>query len=519
MTERCDNHQPSSSTFRRVLATPLHRLIRGKVSDYVSYQEVIDQADFDPALAKALRLRIRKAGRRSCDRIELAKSLVLICQKQQTDGRSVEELAGALQNADRKPRGVAWKTHLQTLLESRLPTNAFQVLAQLTGRIRSRPLCRVAYDSCVAEWSKQIADGSEFAEIQARMPDTTQLGKQINQLHCVELVLMDDLPSEVSTILHDVVRRTRLWSNEKRDVAKELSTHFSDGLEAGANADELVESFGDAKTAAKLIRRAKVRCRPTIWWAWQRTWQLATVGGSLILTLWLVLFLRLLTASPNVIVDYVAQFDDRQSTIPSDDRAWPIYREGLVRLTKDWVRIDLTAASEFGRQSKHWDTANDYLARNSASVDLFVHASRQPELGFLFDDPSNDAWLMKALPEGVEGSKLYDPKNSVLMVLLPHAQDLRRIEIILRVAIKEAASRGDAERVTELVEAMFRLSSHARQTYDCTVSYLVSQAIYNSAGDEIVRLLTSEPGLLSDSQLERLTTSIKRHSRDFSTLR
>ncbi|MBC8356616.1 MAG: hypothetical protein H8E66_31965 [Planctomycetes bacterium] len=515
MTERTDNHQSSSSTFRRLLATPLHRLIRGTISDHVSYQQVIDEADFDPVLAKALRLRIRKAGRRSCTRVELAKSLVPICQEQQKGGRSAGELAAALQNADPGPRGVAWKTHLQTLLESRLPTNAFHVLAQLTRRIRSRPLCRVAYDSCVAEWSKQMADGTEFAEIQAAMPDTIQLGNRINQLHCIEPVLMDDLPNEVSTILHDAVRRTRLWRNEKRDVAKELSTHFSAGLEAGASARELVESFGDTTTAAKLIRRAKVRCRPTVWWAWQRTWQLATIGGGLILMLWLVLFLRLVTASPNVIVDYVARFDDRQSAIPSDDRAWPIYREGLVGLTKDWVRTDFVDASEFGRQSKHWDTAKDYLERNDASVELFVQASRQPELGFLFDDPSNDAWLIKDVPEGVERSKLYDPKNSVLMVLLPHAQDLRRVEIILQAAIKEAAARGDAERVTELVEATFRLSSHARQTYDCAVSYLVSQAIYNSAGDEIVRLLTSDPGLMSDSQLERLTTSIKRHSRDF----
>ena len=43
----------------------------------------------------------------------------------------------------------------------------------------------------------------------------------------------------------------------------------------------------------------------------------------------------------------------------------------------------------------------------------------------------------------------------------------------------------------------------------------MSQTIYNRAGGEVTRLLTSDPDLLSDGQLERLNTSIKRHSRDF----
>src|SRR5688572_21701199 len=79
--------------------------------------------------------------------------------------------------------------------------------------------------------------------------------------------LIDDaaIPEPAKALVRRVVRRTRLWRRERRDVAGELIAHFADGLAAGETAEGLVEAFGDERRAARLIRRAKRRNRPLAW--------------------------------------------------------------------------------------------------------------------------------------------------------------------------------------------------------------------------------------------------------------
>src|SRR5437868_4392605 len=74
-----------------------------------------------------------------------------------------------------------------------------------------------------------------------------------------------DLPTPATDLIHRVVRRTRLWSIEKTEVAEELIAHFQDGIESGETPEDLITRFGDERTAAKLIARAKRRGRAPIW--------------------------------------------------------------------------------------------------------------------------------------------------------------------------------------------------------------------------------------------------------------
>ena len=82
------------------------------------------------------------------------------------------------------------------------------------------------------------------------------------------LVAAEDLPANVRSLIEQVVGRTRLWRSEKVDVAREIVAHFQDGLEAGASSEQLIESFGDPRQAAKLIGRAKRRGRSLLWQFW-----------------------------------------------------------------------------------------------------------------------------------------------------------------------------------------------------------------------------------------------------------
>ena len=59
------------------------------------------------------------------------------------------------------------------------------------------------------------------------------------------------LPKPLDHLIRRVARRTRLWRIEQVEVARELAEHFRDGLAAGRTAEELVQSFGDPRQAAR----------------------------------------------------------------------------------------------------------------------------------------------------------------------------------------------------------------------------------------------------------------------------
>ncbi len=80
--------------------------------------------------------------------------------------------------------------------------------------------------------------------------------------HYAILVDASSLPEEAGKLILQTVRQTRLTPGEQGCVAEELIAHFADGLEAEVSLDDLIGQFGDTKTTATLIRRAKERCCP-----------------------------------------------------------------------------------------------------------------------------------------------------------------------------------------------------------------------------------------------------------------
>src|SRR5277367_3367800 len=90
-------------------------------------------------------------------------------------------------------------------------------------------------------------------------------GRVTGRLDLADRLATANLSAPIRELIRRVIRKTGLWSLEKMDVANELIAHFSDGLESGATAEQLIESFGNERMAAKLIRRAKLRNRPLLW--------------------------------------------------------------------------------------------------------------------------------------------------------------------------------------------------------------------------------------------------------------
>lgn len=139
-------------------------------------------------------------------------------------------------------------------------------------------------------------------------------------------------PEPVAELIGDVVRKSGLWSNEKQAVTGELLAHFGDGLEAAATAEELVESFGDPATAAKLIRRAKKRCRPIGWHAW---WW-ATRGAAIAVVAYVAFGFYLMNRRPQVDTDVLWMTINRPiHSRPEAEKAWPEYARLLEQIEEE----------------------------------------------------------------------------------------------------------------------------------------------------------------------------------------
>jgi len=142
---------------------------------------------------------------------------------------------------------------------------------------------------------------------------------------------LSELSDEAKGLLTKLVKRTRLWRLEKTDVARELAAHFEDALAEGLSLEEAMESFGDWKRAAKLIRRAKKRNRPLLWQAWRRTFW----TGAALVVCYVGFGLYLLTESAQVKVDYQQMLNADAAAVPEADRAWPVLRAALIAIKSD----------------------------------------------------------------------------------------------------------------------------------------------------------------------------------------
>jgi hypothetical protein len=92
----------------------------------------------------------------------------------------------------------------------------------------------------------------------------------------------EHLPLSVRDFLDALLKKMRYRRKVREDVRAELAAHFEDemrgcpsGEEKEKRARQLVTEFGDLKLLAKLLRRAKKRCRPLWRTVIARTFQVA----------------------------------------------------------------------------------------------------------------------------------------------------------------------------------------------------------------------------------------------------
>ncbi|MCA9098655.1 MAG: hypothetical protein KDA36_09720, partial [Planctomycetaceae bacterium] len=173
-------------------------------------------------------------------------------------------------------------------------------------------------------------------ELTERLSEAIPL-RTLDRLQTPQISLVHTLPLELSKLIETVVRQTRLWNREKIDVARELLNHCEDGLAAGVLPEQILTDFGDPLNAARLIRRSKIRQRSRLWHVQHR--MLQGIGFLLLFAflVYLWLLVRFLTAVPTIKRDFIGEIDLRSKAIPEEKRAWPLYREALMKIREDLV--------------------------------------------------------------------------------------------------------------------------------------------------------------------------------------
>ncbi len=337
-------------------------------------------------------------------------------------------------------------------------------------------------------------------------------GRLTASLDVEAFVAHSNLPPPVQTLLGEVTRRTRLWRSEKIDVARELADHFRDGLESGRTADDLIKTFGDRRKAARLIRRAKLRNRPLPWRVWRRGKQLVATGVAAIIVSYIYLAVRYFTARPTISHNYAADLNVPAESLPEDQRAWPLYREALMRMTKEpyygWPpeklppdAADFYAAAE-KPGDKHWDVVAQWLDQNKEEITLIRKAAARPRLGFVYGDPGNKAWIEKIrfTPKKLEISS----ENPVAWMLLPQIQELHFIFDLLLADAHRAAADGDAGAFVADIEAIVGMASQLYEDLPLVVVQLNSFIHLESGTNAVGEALARRPDIFKESDLSRL---------------
>lgn len=324
-------------------------------------------------------------------------------------------------------------------------------------------------------------------------PLTFKLNKPVT---IASIVTEAGLPAELAAIVEQVARATRLWSSERLDVARELAAHFRDGLECGVSANDLQTQFGDAATVAKLIRRARIRCRSVIWHAWRY----GLVAFGLLLVAYSGLIVRFAVSYPTISRNFLREQNDVVRSTPEDQWAWPVQRaalKGLVPYPKlDQSQTDdesegwwATEKNRVEKDSLAWNQMLAYVESNQAIIEQLHLSANKPMRGVIYGDPIDSPNLPQALGEDVP----------LIGVLLPQAQSLRTAQRLLTADATVARSRGEADRFTRDILSLVNIAEQCRGF--CLIEDLVAVAILTSTFSVVLDTCEDFPSLLTDDQL------------------
>ena len=335
-----------------------------------------------------------------------------------------------------------------------------------------------------------LPSDSVWARLRATPLTDALRGRLTASLDFRRVIAAANLSEPLPGLIYKMVRKTRLWRTERVDVARELADHFRDGTDAGRTPEELVKSFGDPRQAARLIRRAKLRSRPLHWRLCRRALQAAGILFAFCVAVYVVQWIRFNSGRPTISRNYLVELNAPARTVPEADRAWPLYREALLRLTS-MPRIVIPpgkvptddeyhfSADAEKPGDKHWGLVVAWLTENRGTLQALRQAATRPRFGFVYGDPADVPWLEKAKYD----PKSMDPVENMDLVALrePQVTELRKVVSLLTADIHRAVAENDKATFVQDVETAVGMANHMIDGAPSVITDLTSFAVFGSA--------------------------------------
>jgi hypothetical protein len=326
-----------------------------------------------------------------------------------------------------------------------------------------------------------------------------------------------ELPAEVKALIAKVVKRTRLRKAERADIERELAAHFRDGLASGKSVKQLIEAFGEPKVSARSIRAGAIARRPPLDRALRQAriaigWSfLAVLGG------YIASFSYLWFQPPVISFDPVERIKATLPKVADSDRAWPLYKQGLLALADPrqppFKALTFKNLSELEGSAVPGDPG--WLAQGKAlferrdAVETLVRAAFMPALGYVPSiEPRKEDDDVFGREQWLEDARSGLLGDTAFSIRLTYAALLRHAARFIATDSLMAIDEGEGARFVRDMEAMIRVS-HQSEEVTFVISQLIGAEIRNLVSNHIIMALEWRPQALSDDQLKQLLSMLQ----------
>lgn len=342
--------------------------------------------------------------------------------------------------------------------------------------------------------------------------------------HVAPLLAESGLPKPVQDRINAIVRKTRLWADERADVCRELIAHAQDAAHADQPVPAILESLGDPRPIAKLIRRSVKRKRGIIYQT--RIWCTRALAASVLLTIlaYGALTARFYAGSPNIRTDYTALLNEPLEQLADEDRAYLVYEDARIAWGVEEERLQdatLTADDDQPQPGVHLIPAlppehpdhamvTDAVRAFRPTLDAVAAATQRPALGRPYsplgehvETSGTKRWVTQPPPPKE------DPDAWMINILLPDLGHTRALARLLAYDATLAAAETNADRTTHNLTALLDMSAQlGREPF--LISGMVAIAIHELACQTTRQIAHEHPDLLERDHLIALSHTLAR---------